>query len=312
MPLEHGPPSGAVYLRRVRVAVDPEERDRGRSADQFDFVVPLREPLQNVVSIELVDYNVRQTLQTTFRDGVNNRADVYMEDTATGLQTLSFTVSFSEYVRDAQRSATTLAAQLTSELNEQMDAQGHAYFNTGNTVVWTVSVLAAANARGVSQALLFTVEEGAVADTVIARFLFGSGASRVASAAPVLGFADEDTDVFAAGGTTYYTPVPGFLPQVTPDRYLDVFVEQAPELAPVARVFLTDDANFERQRGAVKRARFLVDPIRRLDQLRVRLTLPDGSRPVAPLAAGVDLVFELLAVAAEDSLPPWLQQGVSM
>lgn len=314
MPLDHGSSAGEQYLRRVRIMVDPEERDFDRSEDQFDFVFPLNNTYEHVASIELVDYNVRQTLQTWFTDVVpaNNWVDIYVEDVATGLETLNFSVEFTPSVRDGVRTLVDLALQIQTELNQQMDAQGHAYFNTANAVIWRVDASELGNVNGVAGALIYSIRIGPVPDTIIANFLFGTGANRHRSAARIMGFTDEDTAVFTVGVTTYYNPVPNFIPVMVDDRYLDVIVHQAEEYKPLARIYLTDDTNFERQKLAVKRTRFLTNSIKRLQELSISLRLPGGRKPIYTVGKGVDLIFELLLVASENHVPEWLNQNISL
>lgn len=310
MPLQSSHAHGKEYIRRVRVYVDPDERDRGASRSQFSFIFPLKNIYENVIACELVDYTVRSRLQRTFVEETgglpgNNMVDIHMEDVATGLEVLDFTLVI------PPETFTAPLASLTSLLNTQMDAQGHAYHNTGNGVVWTVTTLDTQNAKGQDGALQFKVERLATPDTIEASFLFGSGTNRRNSAAAVLGFEPGvDTAPFTdALGTTWYYPVPDYTTTVTPFRHLNVFVREFPELAPLATIALTSTTDYSVNRQETPHnTRLLTEPVATLDQLRVDLTLPDGRFPTTEQCGAVDLVFDLLMLSPETSVPRWLKQ----
>lgn len=309
MPLESTGAPGEQYIRRVRIHVDPDERDRTRSKSQFSFLYPLNNLYEKVIGIELVDYNVRSGIQRTFveREGQipgNNKVDIHMEDVATGLQVLDFTLTIpSETLSDPLNN-------LSGYLNDQMDAQGHAFHNTGAGVLWTVTTETDPNPLGQDSTLQFQVEAGAVANTIEANFLFGTGANVGDSAAEVLGFpAGVDTAVFVdATGTIQYYPIPTHQPTAYPFRYLTVNVREFPELKPLATIFLTDNTSYSLSREGMHRTRLLHDPVKRMEEMRIDLTLADGRSPVTEFCSGVDLVFELLLVAPETTVPGWVEQ----
>lgn len=301
--------SAESYVRRRRLFVDPDERDQGRSPDQFTFVVPLATPLENVVGIELVDYNVRRALAPTFvaREGLfrgNNRVDVEMWDTATTAQRLEFTM---EAPQASYTSVAALATALTSLFNAAMDAAGHPFHSTGSGVVWAVTENKSANARGMDGALDFQVQAGGVPDSVAAVFRFGSGPSVLDSAAEVLGFA-AGADA-GAGHTAGLVPVPTHRPTLQPFRYVDVLLDDVPELTPVARLFVTDTGAYSRTSENMDGLRVLERPLRKLDELRVRLRLSDGRRPSMLVGSGVDLVFDAYTLSPEVLVPDWVEQA---
>jgi hypothetical protein len=57
-----------------------------------------------------------------------------------------------------------------------------------------------------------------------------------------------------------------------------------------------------------KQTRLLVDPVRRMDKMRIKVTLRDGRDPVEFYRAGVDLVFDLLLIAPETNIPEYVNQ----
>ena len=292
--------SGAAseYIHRQRICVDPDQRDRVRSKSQFSFVLPLEASLEYVVGCELVDYNVRSSLQQTFfaaEPGFpgNNMIDVHMEDAATNAEVLDFTVVIPP-------GTALTAANLTTLFNDQMDAQADIFHNTANDVVWAITQEAELNSLNQDNAFQFLVQENGGADTIEATFLFSSGANSANSAAAVLGFDQADT--------TGTVPIPPYQPNTTPFRYLEVRIAEFRELDPVGVIFLTDDASYSLSREGMTRARLLQEPERFLRELRVELTLPDGRTPNPAVISGVDLVLELLVLAPEPAIPRWVQQ----
>ena len=311
MPLEHGAHgSKDTYLKRVRIPVNSELRE-STSNSQFDFVFELPSTYEHVASIELVDYNVSHSHQRTFRDiaPANNTVTVHLASTAGAPQSLTFKVTFTPYTRDTAPTITELATQLTSEFNEAMDAQTHAYFNSTDTP-WVITEKVTTNVMGVCNALDFYIFDITNTLPVAATFLFGSVPTD--SAAMVLGFTDSDTSVFTVDGTTYYYPIPSFIPTLVVDRYMDIFIDQFPELRPLARIFLTDDTNYTSSLMAIKDVRLLTTPVPRLEKLTIRLRLPNNRIPMSYIAKGVDLVFELLLVSSENELPLWVDQQLAM
>lgn len=280
--------------------MDPDERDMSRSESQFSFLYPLKDEYEKVVACELVDYSVRKRLQRTFVEATdgktgNNLVDIHMEDVATGLQVLDFTLVI------PPETFTSPIDILTSYLNTQMDAQAHPYHNTGNGVVWSVTTLATTNANGIDGALNFNVELASTPGTIAVSFLFGSGANAANSAAVVLGFEPGvDTPLTTDG------PVPSYVTTPTPFRYLNVTIREFDEHKPLATIFLTDTEDYSLTREGMHRPRLLTAPTRDLYELRVDLTLPDGRYPTPEQCGAVDLVFDLLLLAPESSVPAWV------
>ena len=313
MPLQAGVPTDGdekhTYLKRVRIAVNSELRDSINSRDQFDFIFPLSSVFENIASIELVDYNISGSHQRTFRDvaPVNNTISVTL-GTVSG-PVLNFDVTLTPQTQSTPYTQAQLAAQLTIDLNTAMDATGDAYYNTA-VFEWVVTTLATTNAKGVANALNFAVVDTHTVVEVGATFNFGQ--PPIGGAAVVLGFPDENTSAFTVGATVYNYPVPSFAPTLIVDRYIDVFVGEFIEHSPVARVFITNDTDFKRNKWSVQAPRLLTDPIRRLDKLSVRLTLPGGRKPLRYIKGGIDLIFELLIVSNEATLPPWLIQTLAI
>jgi hypothetical protein len=305
--------SRPAYVRRRRVFVDSDLRDMTRSASEFDFVFPLRAALQNVVSIELVDYSVKRDLQQTFVAAGggfpgNNVIDVYINDVATETHPLYYTVTIPprDYTRTAE-----LAAALQVLLNAGMAATGDAFWATES---WTVGVRSTAQV-GVGEDsqnnLTFDI---LLEGSHISQFLFKTGPSARDNASVPLGFfegSDSNLPFRTIGtGALFTSPFTNQVAKLAPFRFMDVRIAQAPELSPVGRVSLFENADTGSKTEIMdSRPRMLTQPLRRLDELRVVCTIGSERRP--PLSrsrGGVDLVFDVLEVSQEQDVPGWMQQ----
>lgn len=119
-------------------------------------------------------------------------------------------------------------------------------------------------------------------DSTECELLFGSGPNRAASAGPVLGF--EAADLAMAPATIYGVPFRQAISQAPAQinrfRYIDIFVDEVPELRPFHRIYtpVVSSKALTLQESA-SRLRFLTEPVRRLETLTVRPRLPGGLRP---------------------------------
>lgn len=317
-------PEGNHYLKRTRVYVDTDDRDQARSKSQFDFVIELNALFENVVSLELVDYNIKRDLQQTFmsangRFGGNTKIDVFMDDTATFSNPYSFTVTIPP--RD-YATVTELASDLQTLLNNTMDAGGNAFHNTGSSVSWTVTAVPTViNPDGNDRidSLRFDVEQGAGSNTIFAQFKFFTGDNSADSAGYTLGFPEgSDSNPYIVrdlgGGAIITFAVPTVSEQVklTNRRYVDIYSDQFPELKPISRISLEDDIDTVQNFDANDKPRLLTNPVKRLQDLRIRMVLPPDDRP--PLEnsiGGFDLVFDILQVRGDINIPQWVKQGLT-
>jgi hypothetical protein len=300
---------GPHYVKRARVFIDPDDRDT-RSKDQFDFVAPLDNLYEHVTAIELVNYNIRGTLQKTFVEEENkfpgnNVVDIHLEDVATGLEVLDFAVTINPA---GYTTADDMAAALTLQFNAQMDAQAHLFFNSSNSVFWTITENTSVNGNNVDQALDFKIEENHTAGTVQANFLFSSGANKRNNASLPLGFDEVDTSVFTVGATTYYTPQPEYRPEFFVFRYMDINIKEFNEFKPLARIFLTNENLYTKCETTVSGTRILTEPVKHLQEMRIKITLKGGRKPPIEICSGVDLTFDLLQISRETQVPSWTQQ----
>ena len=185
-----------AYIRRRRIFVDSDLR-LPRSNSEFDFIVPLDNLLENVVSIELVGYNIKMDIQQTFVSATaatirtpatsgNNIIDVFMDDFATSSHPLSFSVMIPPR---NYTSVAALATDLTPLLQAAMIAEA-----TISDAYWLPAIWSATTSTIGEQIYIVYAVTGVV-DTV-AVFKFGTGLNRDNSGGGQLGFyTNEDINV---------------------------------------------------------------------------------------------------------------------
>ena len=319
-------PRGPNYLKRERIFVDSQLRDIDSSRSSFDIVFRLPKRLHNIQAIELVDYNIPTDISPTFiaaQQGLrgNNFLDVRLVNTD-GQGSIEFPVELETDRR--YTTLTELADDLASQMDDAMDAQSHAYFNTGNMTFVNVST-DASEAKVDSYSWVVEGEYGQLrfrvddADT-LTYFLFGSGPNKEDSASTVLGFDRRDTVIHGDNSTFN-----GFLmdtgPQsyhfatIRPFRYIDVFIDRMQESlrgAPLARIPCTNNAYIKQTTNA-KQPRILTTAIPRADEFRITLKLEGGYSPVAATGTdGWDLVLDVITVQEDVEVPDWLTQHMTL
>ena len=305
-----------AYIRRRRIYIDSDQRLPG-SLSEFDFTVPLDNLLENVISIEMVGYNIKTDLQQTYvaRSGSlngNNLIDVHVDDNATNSNPLTYTVTI------PPRNYTTLsslATDLTTAFGVAVAATGNAYWIArpwlfGVFTLNTGYITIDCQFSGISAA----IEENSGV------FRFGTGGNKKDSGGGQLGFlTDEDTSgVLTDAALTFLmgTPLAIQPPELQPFRFMDVNITNAPELQPVGRIMLVDDPTDSKTTNINKRPRLLTDPIKRLDSLHVVCTMGpvfhggpfDTRPPLSRSRGGIDLIFDVLIIAQEQDIPSWVQQ----
>jgi hypothetical protein len=344
------------YIRRTRIFVDSDDKNPDflphDKYNAYDMEIELDTEYERVVSIELVDYNVRRDITKTFHTSAanggspgNNWLDVHMtnDDNA---EELDFSIDMGDrnYVL-----AQDVADDLEALLNTTMDAQGSAYYSTtaGTPVTWTVFPagldpfgFVTINSLDNSVTLVnmdITVDRAG--SNVYGQFLFKTGPHANEDMHQFLGYSDADTIIPSETFTFLGTEQPSvqspyFNGNLQSFQYVDVFVDEVPELQPVARINI---AKTQEEDNLVKRDsafgvdafpdftqilgvgnttehdfqtqhRLLVDPIRKLTKLHIRLLMPDGSRPIEMHQGGIDLVFDIYTISPEMDIPPWVKQ----
>ena len=314
---------------RERHYVDNNERLQG-SASSFDIITGLNKHYQNVESIEVTNYNIPDDMATSFYEATpnspgNNLLDIRVQ-TPNNSDSLEFTVTIptdrrwttpSNYIPEGQ----IVEAYFKTLLDDTMDAQGDAYFNTGNNIEWVVSMVSFQEYYQIVFELKDTTNPG----TPVAQhafFLFGSGPNAGNSCERFMGFIEgEDTKVYTS--SYQWAPPFSFLGNITgpagihlmqfiPYRYVDVFIqEMEPNLltnVPSARVFVSEDITYSSSRELPSRPRLMTTPLRTTDKLRVYLELEDQRLPTELSTNGWDVSLDILSLSNETTIPDWVAQ----
>jgi hypothetical protein len=327
------------HVDRRRVYLDSAERDPARSRSRYRASFELPELLEQVVSAELVGFNfarcVVPSVSAAFQpeDGPrvrgNNMLDVRLTDAAEPpTQVLEFSAEVPE---GRYANAEELRSVLPGLLEAAMDAEGHPVFNSaGGTSFEAVGDAWDTGTGKAGAAWLFLrALQGGDPALVRMSFLFGSGAHAADSCWDLLGF-EEGRDVGGATlGGAVSDPVPVRPVALQRARWVDVSVEELPELRPLARVHLADNAEraaeaylvwnsasltpdrdgFRTHAHLQHSPRFLVpSPPRRLRRLTLRLDFEGGVLPLEEFDRDYDLVLEFVVVAPEQGVPCWVNQ----
>lgn len=324
-----------LYVRRDRSYIDSRERNKN-SKSSFDIVVDLERLYQNVESIEATDYSIPTDMATTFYTKTstspgNNLLDIRVQNVA-NTQSLEFSVEFPTNIRYTLSAADRTAFENNMEalVDAAMDAEGHAFFNTGAGANFQANISSVYNYGNVVYFFNGTLVAPAVG-TTYTYFLFGSGPNRGNSLERILGF-DEliDTKIlnwtgtgiwpgypnasFPQGAFTLY-PYGYYMYNPIPYMYVDVFIEEMePSLltnVPVARVVFESDYDDTRSEVVPSRPRLMTSPLKRTKRLRIYLRLEDNRRPNTDSTDGWCLSLDVLSLSTETTIPDWVKQRLS-
>lgn len=327
------------YLKRTRIFVDSKDKIADRSKGPFDYVVRVADPFQNVVGIELVEWNLHGFLSSTFLGRYNSRLpgqssydtvrsqipgastfDVELED-ETGTIFLTVDVNMEEAIGDLSTCGMVLLNDafflpaLEGAFNNRLAVVGNATFNTGNvTIDFSVAD------SGVLQLVAFRTGTNVPLRT---RLLFKTGPGAADGAARALGFVEGvDTPRVLAlsstpgiGSGSNYTTLGTYFYNYQPWRYINVYVDEVKSnFEPLERIYIKRIRNPKYRQPCNKdhNLRLLSEPVRRLDQLSIRLTLDDDHRIADFLDTGHQLTFDVVTLAQETTIPHWVQQKITL
>lgn len=317
------------YLNRRRVFIDADERDTEQSRSIWDASYILDRYYSKIQAIELVSYNIPRYIMPTFvnsrvtTDGKtvvgNNKLDIRLADVPE-TRSLTFTVTFPPGRYDSVSDFTSVLPTL---IETAMDAEGDAFFNTGAGVNFTVFTLPSSFYASDRVQVVSDISGDHTAISM--EYLFGTGTNKDSSAWNVFGFKKGTNNgglrTVVAGNSlmtpiTLYDPVPDSEFTVAPYRYIDVYIQEAPELNPVARIFMTDEkttsANYTTNQLVQNRPRLLTDlPLRKLQNINVRLEFEGGILPTEEFECGYDLIFDFLVLSPEQDRPKWTNQQLT-
>lgn len=314
------------YLRRYSVFVDSADHG-GRG--QWDIDMSLDEAIQNVVAIELVGWNIPKLLCPTFigryiksevpfASTLNPRGsqpgncvfDLEVTDVS-GVNTITVPVDL-EIVQVGSGVAVSAAGRLftsssqvvaiiAAAIPDAVDAAGDAVINS-TTYEFHVGV------DSQDRFYCYAHVTGDSSQKATVRFLFATGVNASDSPHRVLAMPAEDTEpsLVHQGVQARYAI------DLRPFRYIDVVVDQFPELQPLGRIFVSEGLDFVKPLDPPDRIRLLTRPLRRLESMRVRLVMPDGKTMNPEVLGSFDLEFEVICLQQEQSIPNWVNQILTL
>jgi hypothetical protein len=316
------------YIKRTRLFLSSNDKDDTASKGDYDYIINLKQEIQNVLSIELIGWNIPRYLTASFlgrytqsvkpyASTLNPRgsvpgssiADVLIVD-ETGLETLNFVLDMELVtptapalpVSYAGRKMTIdqIAVAFEEAIPLALDAAGHATLNTTN---YTVNVGIDINNR-----FFFNMHRiGLPATQASVQFLLATGINHMDSMHRVLGLPKADTTINpTTSGIQSLCSI-----DTEPYRYIDIELGQIPQFRPFARIFVSGDSTrdeFKRPDNPPEKIRLLTDPLRRLDRINIKLKLQDDKAPNHEIITGHDLSFEVLSLEPTNVLPDWVDQ----
>lgn len=329
--------STPLYLKRTRIFVDSTEKNAERSRTAFDYTFDVAEAIQNVVSIELSEWNISSDLAVSATGRYNTALpntgndttrsiipgastfDIELENETNteklvipcNLEILSDDNALTGFIFNGE-------ASLLTALDEAF-ASGLAL--NGNTTFSAANTTGEFNVDS-SGRLFFVAYRTGTLVPLRSRILFKTGPTSADQASDLMGFEPNvDTPRIASTSTTAgigsgfnYVTVGSFYYNIQPYRYINVYVDEMQQnFEPVARIYLNRLETPENIRPFNKdhNARLLQEPIRRLDRLSIRLTYDnDDKRIPEMLDTGHQLTFDVLSIAQETEIPEWVQQEI--
>lgn len=323
---------GPHYVKRTRVFLNSNERVPIESRDGWTFTFDLPEEVNQVIGIELVQYNVPKDAGPTFSGSYDFENFLYLDFENYGNESNAQTPT--EFVF-SDEGGTPSFKQL-GDLDP-----GYSFFGVPVTLPTSEYVLPISLLYGI----LFTdigVRATAV-DNVYPVGLpdpYSEVDHRTIGLTEVIDFTFETNTIpiryadisfqYKTGGTgnisaqvfgfhPYRDSVPtaarhvrgDYMMNSRPFRYLDIFVDEMTELEPVARVWVVDEDldNYVTSENPPNKMRLLLNPVPRLRKMRVRARLAQRRYPPTIADTGMDLIFDVYSLAPVESVPDWIQQA---
>jgi hypothetical protein len=235
-------------------------------------------------------------------------------ETAAGTESLDFTVEIPAPARVTNW--VDMVTLMTDLLNDTMDAQNDAFWQTSNPapndVLWVFLF---------NDDLDFTLSAAVCSingdpTATRSKFLFGSGPSKGNGPERVFGY-DEgiDTEVYENGIPPFllplYFPIAYHEGNLYPYQYVDVFIKEMESTlltrVPSARIFVNDPDSYLRSQELPWRPRLMTSPLRWAEFLQVKLVLEDNINPSTLSTNGWDVTLDILSLANETSVPDWVR-----
>lgn len=306
-----------AFVRDTVVYVD-SSLNKSSSDTDVDFTFRPQQPINDVVSLEVVGLNFDQALTGLFSAG--GWIDLSMDvSTLFGDSTKTLSVEMPPCKASSTYSDVmeVLASVLNNGIRQKYeDGEWITFYtdveSTNGLTDLTIEVKQPSfELPGVdrpSEQIGFN-SSGSVS---FFRLLFRTGEHADESAGAILGFEKEDyaSTVISDDGTivTYQITSPNQV-ILNPYRYLDILIDQVLEFVPLFRTYV-DEENVIRKQEVGTRSRLLTQPIRKLDELTFRIRLPGGLKPRVGFPIFINLrVFYL---NEGDKVPTYLRDRLKI
>lgn len=317
--------SGPKYIKRTRVFVNSNERIANESKDGWTFAYGLPEELRNVCSVELVQYNVPRDAGPTFKGTYSFEQLQYGDPTKRGLDSNTTTPWFVSYPDEAGQPS----FYITGDLDPAISFSGSAIIAPQSNYIIPADLLFSVVAAdysvrafisglipvlpdpynyilddypGQEDKTSFSLET----NTIPIRYAnvelqYKSRGYRNITAIPMGFNPNRDAVMVNNVLTADYTKVE------RPYRYLDIFVDEASELLPVARVPVVNEIDsFATSPDPASKPRILLNPIPRLEKMHIRIRLADNVLPPLIADTGSDLIFDVYSISEIQQVPDWI------
>jgi len=277
---------GESYLAVTKVYANSYD-DRGEGTNGR-FRVPLNTELRNVVSVELTGFAMPRSIAPTF-PLVNSYVDFHVIEDGITRYDYSFQLPQTSFTVD------TLSTYLEDTMDELVSDEIKA------SLYYIVTPSA-------NNVLEFTFGWADNFNTYTWGFDFKTGPNAVNSAYAQLGFEQEDytstrddlrTEIITA-------PLPVMLDSY---RYIDITIEEIPELQPIKRIFIGNTASYTLvSQNIAPRTRIITntDGSARLRHITINASLAGG---VEPNDITYDLEFTIYNLEATETTPEWVKES---
>lgn len=325
------------YLKRTRIHVDSSKKENNRSRGPFDYTFLVPNAIQNVVSIELTAWNFSSNFSSSVIGRYNSRFPEIGYDTVRSPIPGASTFDI-ELENEAGNYTAVISCDLETEAVIDLATTGIVYRD--ETVLLTFlngafgfgvinaadPVFTSANTTGIFSVddagrLFFVAYRTGSLVPLRSRILFKSGPTTADQASRLMGFEPNvdtnrvtslSTTTGIGSGSNYVTKGKYFY-NLQPWRYINVYVDETSRnFEPLARIYMNRLQNPEQVVPFNKdhNVRLLQEPIRRLSQLSIRLTL-EGDRRIAEMYdTGHQFTFDILSLAQEPDIPDWVEQKI--
>lgn len=304
MPLQSE--KGPNYTKVTKVYVDSAQREE-ESGSAYDYRVTLQDEIQYVTGMELTSYSFPDEVTPSFRasyknQGGTDKIDFYIDD-GTNVGTFTATWPQKKFTFTDNFDLFQSYLDVLETLLEEAIASDPIFGDAGTYgISWETTVTT-------DQTTEIEIRKAGGAPNLSWGFLFESGTNHNDAAYNPMGFLKAD---YSAIHPTVSITSPNAV-NLEPYRYFDIIVEEARELSPLARIYVTSNQFYGISQNEinVSRTRLLsAEPLRRLRFLTIRIVLEGGIVLGSDATTREhDLGITVFSVANENSVPGWITQA---